>query len=50
MENISVIRDFNSRLITESIEKVNSLNSYYAPVISKTACKYSQLTQVNHKL
>jgi hypothetical protein len=48
-ENIPAIKDFNGRLITESTEKANSPNSYCLPLaVSKTAHKYSQLTQVNH--
>jgi hypothetical protein len=48
-ENIPAIKDFNGRLITESIEKASSLNSYCLSLdVSKTGHKYSQLTWVNH--
>jgi hypothetical protein len=45
-EHIPVITDFNGRLITESIEKANSLYSYYASVFR---CKKNSLpTQPAH--
>ena len=34
MENIPVIKDCNGRIITDSIEKANSLNFYYSSVFS----------------
>jgi hypothetical protein len=46
-ENIPAIKDCNGRLITDSIEKVNSLNSYYTSAMSETSRKYSQCIQVN---
>jgi hypothetical protein len=33
-ENIPAIRDHNGKLITDPIEKANSLNPYYAPLFS----------------
>jgi hypothetical protein len=33
-ENISAIKDCNGRLVTDSVEKASSLNSYYASVFS----------------
>jgi hypothetical protein len=48
-ENDPAIKVFIGRLITESIDKANSLNSYCLSLaVSKTAHKYSQLTWVNH--
>jgi hypothetical protein len=33
-ENIRTIKDYNGRIITDSIDKANSINSYYSTVFS----------------
>lgn len=48
-ENISVIKDDNGKLITDSKEKSNSLNSYYVSISDANVIihKFNQRNQVS---